>query len=201
MKLKLFAVSLLISVALLAGCSSAPKVERISADKSIDLSGRWNDTDSKLVAEQMITDVLSRNWLLEFVSKKSTKPVVIVGAVRNLSSEHIDTGTFIKNMERELTNSGRVRFVASKEDRKEIRDERLDQQSSATEETSKRLAAETGADFMLQGAIRTIIDAIEGKQVKLYQVDLELIDIENNEKVWLGNKEIKKFVIRSRAKW
>lgn len=201
MKLKLFAVSLLILVALLTGCSSAPKVERISADKSIDLSGRWNDTDSKLVAEEMINDVLSRNWLLEFVSKKSAKPVVIVGAVRNLSSEHIDTGTFVKNMERELTNSGRVRFVASKEDRKEIRDERLDQQSSATEETAKRLAAETGADFMLQGAIRTIIDAIEGKQVKLYQVDLELIDIENNEKVWLGNKEIKKFVTRSRTKW
>ncbi|MCB5230676.1 MAG: penicillin-binding protein activator LpoB [Candidatus Cloacimonas sp.] len=201
MKAKMFTLIALLIMALLLGCSSAPKVKRVSTDTAIDLSGRWNDTDSRLVAEQMINDVISRNWLTSFTSKKSEQPVVIVGSVRNLSSEHIDTGTFIKNMERELINSGKIRFVAAKDSRSEIREERLDQQSSATEETAKRLAAETGADFMLQGAIRTIVDAIDGKQVKLYQVDLELIDIESNEKVWIGNKEIKKYVTKPRAKW
>jgi hypothetical protein len=176
-------------------------VDRIAVDEVRDLSGRWNDTDSRLVAEQMIGDVLRRPWLTDFRSEKGRKPVVIVGTVRNLSSEHMELGTFIQDMERELINSGTVKFVATRNERSEVRAERLDQQSYSTEATASRLAAETGADYMLKGAIRTIIDSVGGKQVKFYQVDLELIGLENNEKVWIGTKKIKKFVKRSRMKW
>lgn len=184
-----------------SGCSSAPKVERMGVEDVKDLSGRWNDTDSRLVAEQMIGDVMRRPWLTEFKSAKGRKPVVIVGTVRNLSAEHIEVGTFIADIERELINSGRVKFVATSSERNEVRAERLDQQSHASEATASRLAAETGADYMLKGSIKTHIDAISGKQVKFYQVDLELIGLENNEKVWIGSKKIKKFVKRSRVKW
>ena len=53
-----FRVSLLIAcAAVITGCSSTPKVERIGVDEVRDLSGRWNDTDSRLVAEQMVGDV------------------------------------------------------------------------------------------------------------------------------------------------
>ena len=194
-------IILLISMILIVGCSSKKTVQRISTDEAIDLSGRWNDTDSRLVAEQMITDVLSRTWLENFSSRYTQQPVVIVGNVRNLSSEHIDTGTFVRNMERELINSGKVRFVAASEARQEIREERLDQQIYSSEETAARLAAETGADFMLQGTISTIIDTEGRQQVKFYQIDLELINIESNEKVWIGNKEIRKFITRSRTSW
>jgi hypothetical protein len=113
----------------------------------------------------------------------------------------MELGTFIQDMERELINSGRVKFVATRNERGEIRAERLDQQSYSSAATASRLAAETGADYMLKGAIRTIIDSVGGKQVKFYQVDLELIGLENNEKVWIGTKKIKKFVKRSRVKW
>ncbi len=194
-------ISLLVCFALLFGCAPRRTVERISTDEAIDLSGRWNDTDSRLVAEQMINDVLARPWLPNFMNRHDSRPVVIVGTVRNLSSEHIDTGTFIRNMERELINSGEVRFVAASDARQEIRDERLDQQIHATEETASRLAAEMGADFMLQGTISTITDTDGRQQVKYYQVDLELIDIETNEKAWIGNKEIRKFITRSRTSW
>jgi len=194
-------IILLISVSLFIGCSQRKIVQRISTEEAIDLSGRWNDTDSRLVAEQMINDVLARPWLGNFSSLHSQQPVVIVGTVRNLSSEHIDTGTFIRNMERELINSGKVRFVAASDARQEIREERLDQQVYSTEETAARLAAETGANFMLQGTISTIIDTEGRQQVKYYQVDLELINIESNEKVWIGNKEIRKFITRSRTSW
>jgi hypothetical protein len=194
-------LSALLCFALLFGCAPRRTVDRISTDEAIDLSGRWNDTDSRLVAEQMINDVLARRWLSDFVNNHNKQPVVIVGTVRNLSSEHIDTGTFIRNMERELINSGEVRFVAASSARSEIRDERLDQQVYSTEETAARLAAETGADFMLQGTISTITDSDGKQQVRFYQVDLELINIETNEKAWIGNKEIRKFITRSRTGW
>ncbi|MEM9177855.1 MAG: penicillin-binding protein activator LpoB, partial [Myxococcota bacterium] len=122
------------------------------------------------------------------------RPTVIVGAVRNRSSEHINTRTFTKDLERAFVNSGRVRVVASSDERGGIRDERLDQLRNATIETAKSMGKEIGADFMLIGGINTIIDAAGNKQVRFYQVELELIALETNEKVWIGQKKLKKLV-------
>ena len=163
-------------------------------NQQIDLSGRWNDTDSRLVAEEMIRDGLSRNWITDFIEAKGKKPAVIVGIIRNKTHELISTDTFIKDMEREFINSGKVKVVQAGEDRETIRDERRDQQEYASKETVKKWRQEKGADFMLQGVINAILDSIDNKKVVLYQVDLELSDIETNEKVWLGSKKIRKFI-------
>ncbi|MEA3500462.1 MAG: penicillin-binding protein activator LpoB [Candidatus Marinimicrobia bacterium] len=200
---KVFGIILLVSIMLiLSGCGASKSVTRMSADTQTDLSGRWNDTDSKLVAGSMISDVLSRAWRDNFIAETGNKPRLIVGTVRlKDATEHIKTNGFIKDMERELINSGMVKFVASSEERQEIRSERLDQQSHASMTTAKRLANETAADFMLKGSITMYVDAVDGQQVKFYQTDLELIDLESNEKVWMGSKKIKKFVKQKRAGW
>ncbi len=182
-------------------CSNNRTVSRISADQAIDLSGRWNDTDAQLVAQNMIQDLTSRPWIADFKSENDRKPVIITGEVRNLTSEHIATATFMDDIQRELVNSGKVKFVANKNERKEIRQERLEQQQYASEETAKRLAAETGADFILKGKITSTTDSYEGKQVKYYQVDLELINVESNDTVWMGTKKIKKFVETKKYKF
>jgi len=201
MKLKRLFPALVI-VAVLSSCMSpARSVQRTAADTQTDLSGRWNDTDSRLVAEEMVRDVMGRPWLNDFRSSEGRKPVLIVGRIRNLSSEHIDTSPFVKDIERELINSGQVTFVASDSEREGVRDERMDQQVEASDESIKRLGEETGADFMLIGAITSQVDAVEGQQAVLYQVDMELINIETNEKVWLGSKKIKKVIEQSRARW
>lgn len=180
---------------LLAACS--PGVTRVESDSVTDLSGNWNDTDSRLVADEMIHDVLSRPWLSDFRRSHDKAPTVIVGTVRNLSHEHINTRTFIADMERALVNSGEVAFVASAKDRKEIRSEVKDQDLNATEESRKALGEEMGADFMMQGSINSIFDAVDGEQVRFYQVDLTLIELGTNRKVWLGQKKIKKTIARS----
>ncbi|MBI3995915.1 MAG: penicillin-binding protein activator LpoB [Nitrospirae bacterium] len=180
------------------GCAST-KVGRVGADTTIDLSGRWNDADSRMVAEEMIKDVLARPWLEKFTKGHGGKePTVIVGSVTNRSHEHINVQTFIKDLERELTNDGRVQFVASKSEREEVREERLDQQSQSSQETAKGLGKEIGADYMLKGTINTILDEAEGTKVVFYQVDLEFFDMENNKKVWAGQKKIKKVIEKSR---
>ena len=194
----LFTLPLVAAVAL-SGCKT--KVDRVSTDEVIDLSGRWNDTDSRLVAEEMVGDFESRPWVEAHTTKKGKKPVIIVGTVRNKSSEHIETETFIKDLERELINSGRVKFVANKFERGELREEVNSQQTWSTAETQKRLAAETGADYMLQGGIKTIIDKEGKKSVKFYQVDLEIVSLESHEKVWIGSKKIKKVVKQPRVNW
>jgi len=195
-RMTIIAVSL--ALLMFTGCAST-KVERVDVDETVDLSGRWNDTDSRLVSEEMIKDVMSRNWLERYKrANNGQTPAVIVGSVRNRSDEHINTRTFVKDLERALVNSGEIDFVASSGEREELREERVDQAAHASEETAKEEGQEIGADFMLQGSINTITDRIEGKQVKYYQVNLELVQIENHKKVWLGEKKIKKFVKQSR---
>jgi hypothetical protein len=186
---------------LISDCGTPKTVTRVDPNQTIDLSGDWNDTDSRQVAEEMITDVLNRPWLGEFKGAKNHSPVVIVGTVRNMTSEHIATTAFIKNLERELINSGRVDFVANKEERSEVRDERTDQQEFSSPETLKKFQQETGADFMLRGDITSIVDQDGGSRVKFYQVNLELVNIETNKKAWIGEKKIKKLVEQSGSKF
>ena len=198
-KCQLLLILALATTVSLTGCKT--KVKRVAVDEQMDLSGRWNDTDSQLVSQEMIADIAGRPWIEEYTAKNGKKPVVIVGTIRNLSSEHIQTEAFTKDLERELINNGRVTFVANKIERGELREERKEQQTWSREETQKRLAAETGADYMLQGGIKTIIDEEGKEQVKFYQVDLEMVHLETNEKVWVGNKKIKKYVKRRSVKF
>ncbi|MBL1213936.1 MAG: penicillin-binding protein activator LpoB [Ignavibacteriae bacterium] len=190
-------ILILISTFIISGCGSSREVQRIDSKEVVDLSGKWNDTDSRLTAEAMITDALARPWLTDFMQANGTKPVVIVGKIRNKSSEHIAMEVFSKDIERELINSGKVSFVASAEEREQVREERGDQQEFASAESKKKFYQELGADYLMGGVINTIEDAYEGDKVTLYQVDLELIDIETNQKVWIGNKKIKKYIGRA----
>lgn len=181
-----------------AACTPSQKVSRVSPETNSDLSGKWNDTDARLVAEDMIADASSKPWLDQFYQKHSDAPVVIVGDVRNETMEHIDTDVFTKEMERAFVNTGRVDIVASKEERQQIREEREDQQSYSSYETAKALAQELGADYMLIGNISSIVDeSVSGKEAAIfYTVNLELVDVETNRKVWIGNKKIKKLIER-----
>ena len=195
---KVLVVALVLGVAavMVTGCGT--KVKRTETDKVIDLSGRWNDTDSRLVSEEMIKDCMGRPWINKFNEKQPRQPVMIVGTVTNRSSEHINTQLFTKDLEKSMINSSFVKVVASKSEREEIRDERGNQQGGLTaKETVKPIGLETGADFMLQGSVNSIKDEVKGKYAILYQINLELIDLTNNEKVWIGEKEIKKYVTKS----
>lgn len=191
----------ILAAALVIACGGQKKVTRLDTETVTDVSGKWNDTDARLVSMEMINDCLSKPWIMNFVEGTGHKPVVTVGTVRNLSDEHIDTETFTTDMERELINSGQVRFVASRDQRGEIRDERADQQEHASEETMKRMAREIGADFLVMGSIKTIVDQSQKIKIVFYQTDLEMINVESNEKVWIGTKKIKKEISRSSTKW
>ena len=196
---RLAALCLALAGGLLTACSTS--VERIAVDEVRDLSGAWNDTDSRLVSEEMIADVLSRPWIDQHQRASRKPPVVIVGEVRNLSHEHINVNTFVADLEREFINSGRVEVVASKVERGEIRDERRDQDFNARDDTRKAMGQEVGADYMLKGTINTIIDASGSDQIRFYQVDLNLISLADNRKVWQGQKKIKKDVRRAKLRY
>jgi uncharacterized protein (TIGR02722 family) len=197
-RLAVYFIAAFLTVGFLA--CSGPQVTRVDANEEVDFSGDWNDTDSQLTSKEMIQDSLNRPWLGIFTAQNGRKPRVIVGQVLNKTEEHITTETFIKDLEKELLNSGLVTFVASSSQRDEIRAERDDQAENSKAGSAKQHGMETAADFMVKGQINSIFDGKRGAELKYYQVELELINIETNEKVWIGQKKIKKVVARKKYK-
>ncbi len=191
---KLILTPILVTMLLLGNSCADRKITRVDPNTQTDLSGRWNDTDSKLTANELIADVLARPWRSNFEVQHNRKPVVIIGTVKNKSSEHIDPIVFIKDMEKAFINSGVVGVVQSGDERSQVRDERTDQQTFSSEETKKKWGREKGADFMMNGVISSIVDQYKNKKTVAYQINLELTNLETNEKVWIGEKEIKKYV-------
>lgn len=188
------AVSALIMVSIISS-SCSRKVTRIDPSEQIDLSGRWNNTDSRLVAEEMIQTILRDKWVGNHQEAQSgQRPVVIVGMVMNKSHEHIDAETFMKDVEQSFIQSGKVRLVQGGKKREELRAEKADQQTNATASSMKKFGMEQGADFILQGSINSIVDSEKRKKVVYYQVNLELTNIQSNEVVWIGDKKIAKYV-------
>ena len=182
-----------------SGCGGETRVTRVDAGVVTDLSGRWNDTDSRMVAESMVKEALEYPWLNNFSQSKRRQPVVVVGTVLNNSHEHINVQTFVTDLERELTNSQKVTFVAAKNEREEVRTERKEQAMYSREDTQKAPGKEIGADYMMKGTIATILDEADGTKAMFYQVDLQMVDLESNAKVWYGQKKIKKVIEKKRT--
>ena len=179
----------------LTACSTT--VTRVEAP--VDRSGRWNDTDSRLTADALIKDALDHPWSQRFTQVAGRKPVVVVGTVLNRTHEHFDTQTFVKDLERALAQSRQVQLVADAGQRQDVRQERLDQAQHTRADTVQPTGQESEADFMLQGTINSLVDELDDTRAVFYQVDLELLDIASNVKVWQGQKKVKKLVERSKT--
>jgi len=177
----------------LASCSNRT-VTRIDPATQIDLSGNWNNTDSRLTAKEITGQILNEKWISNHVNAKGKKPVVIVGMITNKSHEHIEAETFMKDLEISFIESDKVGLVQSGKKREEMRAEKADQQTNASQSTMKKFGLEKGADYILQGTINSIVDAYKRQKTVTYQVNLELTNIETNEVVWIGEKKIAKLV-------
>lgn len=179
---------------LLVSTACSRKVTRIDPVDTPDISGKWNNTDSRLTAEELTSQILTEKWIADYTQAKGKKPVVIVGMVTNKSHEHIEAETFMKDLERSFITTSKVGLVQSGKKREELRAEKADQQTNASVSTMKKFGLENGADFILQGSINSIVDSYKRKKTVTYQINLELTNIETNEVVWIGEKKIAKNV-------
>jgi len=182
----------ILTIVTLGGCSRT--VKRIDPNTQTDLSGRWNDTDSRVTAQALIEKMFGNRWALVFEQQHKKRPVIIVGLVNNKSHEHINVETFIRDLERAIINDGSIRLVEAGANREELRRERASQQEFASPETAKRWGRELGADFILQGSVNSIVDGYGRNKAVYYQIDLLLNNLETNERVWMGEHKIKKMI-------
>ncbi|MDR2740339.1 MAG: penicillin-binding protein activator LpoB [Treponema sp.] len=201
MKTILKALFLGAGVLVIASCGSTPRVTRVDAGTQTDLSGFWNDTDVRIVCDSLIKACLDSPRVTQEIARKGRLPVVLVGNFKNDSDEHIDTSIISTTMEVAIFNSGKADFVAGGDTRSELRTERQDQQSNASESTAAALGNETGADFLLTGSVKTIIDRAGGTAARTYFVTAEMTNIETNTRLWMDqNSAIKKVIVTPKSK-
>ena len=196
-KIILATVLILCTVVFVNGCGKSVEVARVDFGKEIALTDKWNDEDSRLVAEEMINDMLSYPWISQFNQRFPGKePLVTVQRVRNKSHEHIAVDTFVNDIKRAVIRSGKAGFIATLEERQDTRAELADQDMNASADTRMEMGEEDGANFALSGTINSIVDQLDGQRVTYYQVDLKLINLQTAREVWNGSKKIKKFMER-----
>ena len=179
-------------VFLLSSC--ARTVSRVNPDQRIDLSGRWNDSDSRMVAQKMINDFLGSDKFKTYSKDLNKKPSIIVGLIKNKTSEHIDADNYIKKFELAIYNSNVADLVESDSFRDKLREERADQQDFAGSNTASKWGKEQGANLMLFGEMTSETDVYNKRKVVNYITTLFLTDIESNKRVWYGQEEIKKYI-------
>ena len=193
----LVTVLVLGTVVFVNGCGKSVEVARVDSGKEIALTDKWNDEDSRLVAEEMINDMLSYPWISQFNQRFPGKePLVTVQRVRNKSHEHIAVDTFVNDIKRAVIRSGKAGFIATLEERQDTRAELADQDMNASADTRMEMGEEDGANFALSGTINSIVDQLDNQRVTYYQVDLKLINLQTAREVWNGSKKIKKFMER-----
>ena len=202
MKSKSVFVSLLFFSSLFFFSCSSTSVKRYDANESVkDLSGYWNDNDVNLVCTSLIDSCIKSKRVANFKASTGRTPVVIIGTIKNKSVERIDTSILSKRFQNAIINDGTLEFVADASQREELRAEKYDQAENAYE-TAKSIGNETAADFMLQGSVTTIVDTAGRQQVRTYQVDMQLVDLETNKIIWSDqNNDIKKYIKKSAVKF
>lgn len=177
---------------LLFSCSRS--VTRVDPTTEINLSGRWNDSDSRMIADKMIAELTNSERFKEYVKNKGSKPAIIIGLVKNKTSEHIDANNYIKKLEAAIFNANIANLVESDEFRDKLRVERANQQEFADPATVKEWGKETGADLILFGEMTSETDVYNKERVVNYVTTLFLTDMETNQRVWYGQQEIKKHI-------
>lgn len=185
---------------IMVSCGST-KVSRVDSDEVIDLDGYWNESDVRIVCDSLIEECITSPRIAKFEGQQGRAPVVIIDSIRNQSSEHIDTSIVEKKFQTAIINSGVMEFVSSSTERQALREEKADQADHSTYDTAKEMDQETGADFMLKGSVKTIVQSAGDKTVRTYYVYAELHDIKTNKIVWMAeNDSIKKVIKRQKAK-
>ena len=197
-------VTITTAVLMSAACGPPPPartVTRVNPNATVDLSGKWNDSDSNQVAQAMMRDCTTRPWAQKYKAAKGKDPVIRLYPIKNRSDEHINTKFFTKQVEQEILNSGIAQVAASREEAWDNRSERADQAHHASDTTVKSQGQETGSDFIMNGWIVSETDAVQGQRVKAYIVTMELSNSKTNIKVWMKVHRIKKVITQAASEW
>lgn len=189
MKLVLFA-SAVVSILGLSSCGPKAFVKGQYDDVNREnlMNDQWSETDMQVIVKSMVDSLVAH----PLIANAKNPPVVIITKLTNKTSEHIDTESIMDMVSTELTNSGKVSFV-NKQAREDISNEYDYQNNGSTaEETKKGPGGQTGADFIIDGRLDSIVQEVGKDKSVYYKLTLNMTNLKKAVIVWSNQKQIRK---------
>lgn len=193
---------LLCFVCFFMSCASFASVSHVPSNSLTDLSGNWTNTDVKIVCDSLIQSCLASPRMTGFTRDNERLPRIKIGTFKNETDEHLDPRIIANTMKVAIINSGKADFVADAETQNELRAEKMDQFGNVSDETTAGLGHEEGADFILRGSVKIIVDRAGYTATRTYFVSAELANLQTGVIYWTDqNDEIKKLIQTPKVKF
>ena len=151
------------------------------------LDDRFSENDMQLIAKKMIQSMAGSD-----IVGSNGAPVVMVGKMRNRTSEHIDMTMLSDKVRTQLIQSGRFRF-ADVQNRRDIAEEYEYQQSGYVDPAqAKGPGSQTGAEYLLTGTLTANVQQVGRNKSVYYKANFQLTNLLTSEIAWTDEKEIRK---------
>jgi penicillin-binding protein activator len=161
------------------------------------LSDHFNENDLQLIAKKMVESLQTSPQF----GKIQGQPVIVIGRMRNSTSEHIDMKSLSDKMLVQLQKTGRFGFT-DKGTREEIAEEYEYQESGYVDPNSARARGQqVGADYMMTGEISSIVQEVGDDKLVYYKMTTKLHNLRSGLIEWTDEKEIRKKFEKKGISW
>ena len=152
------------------------------------LTDKWSESDMQNAVKDLVKSAVGHYS----IANSRRPPVVMVTRLQNKTSEHIDTQSVMDMVRVELMRGGRVSFI-DKAAREDIKKEYEYQGSGmVARETKKGPGGQTGADFIINGRLDSIVQQAGRDKTVYYKVTLNMTNLKTGVIVWSDYKQIRK---------
>lgn len=162
------------------------------------LSDRFNENDLQLIAKKMAESLASNPRFNQPPPAGQGLPIVLVGKLRNSTSEHIDMRSLADKIQTALAQTGRFALV-DQAARQDIAEEYEYQQSGYVDpNAAKGPGQQVSVDFLMTGDLASIIQEVGNDKLVYYKMTAKLNNVKTGLIEWTDEKQIrKKFEKRS----
>jgi penicillin-binding protein activator len=164
------------------------------------LSDRFNENDLQLIAKKM-AESLANSPRFAHVDPQQRLPIVLVGKLRNSTSEHIDMRSLADKIQTALAQTGRFALV-DQQARHDIAEEYEYQQSGYVDPSqAKAPGQQVSVDFIMTGDLASIIQEVGRDKLVYYKMTAKLNNVRTGLIEWTDEKQIRKKFEKRNVSW
>lgn len=198
MELTMNRTRLLVSLLAAVGLSACATQEAFTKGQYADpneidlLSDEWNPADLQLIAKKVVTDLQASPVFANIQGR----PLLIVGKLKNSTSEHIDMQSLADKMQTQLVNTGKFAFV-DRAARQDVAEEYEYQQSGYVRpDQAKGPGQQAAPDYIMTGDLASIVQRVGSDEFIYYKMTAKLTNIRTGLLEWQDEKELKKKFVK-----
>ncbi|SEL52177.1 hypothetical protein SAMN05444354_106296 [Stigmatella aurantiaca] len=163
------------------------------------LSDRFNENDLQLIAKKMAESLASAPRFAQATAQPL--PIVLVGKLKNSTSEHVDMRSLADKIQTALAQTGRFALV-DQGARQDIAEEYEYQQSGYVDpNAAKGPGQQVSVDFLMTGDLASIIQEVGRDKLVYYKMTAKLNNVRTGLIEWTDEKQIRKKFEKQTVGW